>query len=63
MNSMERILEWHPKGLHKLSMINERQDILMEKSLGNTIPLHQYTAGIVNGNIFITTFKLFAFRS
>ena len=29
INSMERILEWKPKGLHKLSMINEKQNISM----------------------------------
>lgn len=42
---MERILEWKPKGLHKLSMMNEKQNIMMEKSLGTTLPLRLHGIG------------------
>lgn len=45
VNSMERILEWQPKGLHKLNLINERKNIFMERSLKNIIPYKENSVG------------------
>lgn len=45
INSMERILDWKPKELHRLNMINEKKNIFMERSLGNTIPYKQGDIG------------------
>ena len=45
VNSMERILEWQPKGLHKLNLINEKKNIFMEKSLKNIIPYRENSIG------------------
>lgn len=48
INSMERILDWKPKGLHKLNMYNSPTNIFMEKSLKNTIPYRQSITGKQN---------------
>jgi len=45
VNSMERILEWQPKGLHKLNLINDKKNIFMEKSLKNIIPYQENSIG------------------
>jgi hypothetical protein len=45
INSMERILDWKPKELHRLNLINDRKNIFMEKSLKNTIPYKQHDIG------------------
>ena len=45
INSMERILNWNPKELQRLHMINGSKRLMMEKSLGNTIPYKQRDIG------------------
>ena len=45
INSMENILDWKPKELQRLHMINDSKRLMMEKSLGNTIPYKQKDIG------------------
>jgi hypothetical protein len=45
INSMERILEWQPRGVHKLNLANGDKNIIMQKSLNNIIPYREKSNG------------------
>jgi hypothetical protein len=55
INSMERILEWQPRGVHKLNLINGNKNISMQKSLNNIIPYREKS----NGKHLFTVFLIF----
>ena len=46
INSVERILDWKPKEASQLNLTHEREAMMMmENSLGNTIPYRQHSTG------------------